>query len=209
MNVFPFATRSGAGTWAIWLFVLGICVFLVAVTIYLQDEPVTPALASIATNYGTVASVTAEPQPERNYHNIAQWQLFGRPPAIVPIATSQHDVQLDGVPSGQLPESDGTLKLSGVVYSSAGDTSFAIVQPASGKDESYVTGDALPGGVELHKIDRARIVVRRNGRLEEVPLPQWGDKRSGPSSQNDAGQRVGSRPQVPIERAIEMVAPES
>ena len=209
MSEFPFASRSSVGTWAIYLFFVGVCAVLVAITIYTQNKRVTLAATSIAPRDKTAAVITAKPPVERNYRLIAQWHLFDKPSVAVPTTIPQPDEQLVSVPIGRLPVSDMKLSLTGVVHSADGDTTFAIVQHGPGKDKTYAAGDTLPGEVQLHKIDTTRIVVRRNGRFEEVALPQWGDGRNSPSSQKDTGKRVSSRPQVPTERALEMAVPES
>ncbi len=208
MSKIIFATRHSARTRAIGLVVAGSCVLLLAAThrwFHPHRAQVAAAAGSVTAPNSNVMRIEGEPLPERDYRKIAQWHLFGKPAAAI----SERDEQPEGIAAGRLPLSGSELALTGVLYSGDEVTTLAIVAHASSKEKTYAVGDTLPSEGKLHQIERTRIVIRRDGRFEEVRLPRWGAERGGLPSQDDAGQRAESKPRKPMGRPFVSTAPAS
>ena len=125
---------------------------------------------------------------------IARQHLFGEagkappPPKDVPI---------------EAPETQLRLTLQGVyVPQRSGGRAWAIIADASGNDETYVPGSALPGGATLKEIHKDRVILMRNGQYETLRLPQemlddslnrGSVQRGGGVNRTRAGAAAGNR----------------
>ena len=206
MSEIHFAMRTRTRKCVIGLFSIGACVLLVAVSrqwFHPLNQRVATATASATTSNEYATSIAAEPLPEHDYGQIAQWHLFGKPAAAAPA----EDERLKSIPVGRLPASHAKLALTGVVYASNSEARLAIVAHAASKENTYAVGDTLPGEAELHKIERNRIVVRRNERFEELLLPRLGDRRSRTLPHSDAPLGADSSPRAPTGRPFVSAAP--
>ncbi len=125
--------------------------------------------ASAVPRTGTVATT-----PPPDYHEIAAWHLFGEAteePSTSTAAVSVPDEPADATPD-ELPPSTAGLQVTGIVTSSTGAGARAVIMDKAGRQSENAIGDRLPGNIELYAIERARVVIRRNGVLEEIALPQ-------------------------------------
>jgi len=91
----------------------------------------------------------------------------------------------------EAPETQLRLTLRGIYLAGrGGDSGFAIIADAGGKDETYAIGDPLPGGAVLKEIYPDRVILERQGRLETLRLPRdQGGGRSVTSVSSGAGAR--------------------
>lgn len=71
----------------------------------------------------------------------------------------------------EAPETTLQLVLRGVIATGSAGTARAIIAGRSG-EESYRIGDDLPGGAVLERIFPNRVLLRRNGRFEELRMPR-------------------------------------
>lgn len=144
-----------------------------------------------------VAAVEPAQTPARDFTAIAGWHLFGQADGAAagdPAAAGDAPVRPDQtVPDGPLPVSQIPLSLTGVVYSPNGEARYAILAHARSGDRSYAIGDRLPGDAELRRIEPRRIVVRRDGRFEEIPLPRLGEPQSGTAPREAPPASPGTR----------------
>jgi len=87
----------------------------------------------------------------------AHFTLFGQPPASA--------VSTRAIPASQL-----NAKVQGIYAEGRGGA--AIISVNNGPENVYVIGDRLPGGSVITGIAPTRVIIRRNGAQEALPLPQ-------------------------------------
>ncbi|NWO05938.1 MAG: general secretion pathway protein GspC [Alteromonadaceae bacterium] len=76
-----------------------------------------------------------------------------------------------------LPETNLRLTLRGAL---AGDGEFpgsALVEDQSGNTEAYLVGDTLPGNAQLRTVLPERVIIERNGALENLFFPDTDESR--------------------------------
>ena len=64
------------------------------------------------------------------------------------------------------------LQLRGTIAADEPERSLAIIAEANGKEQVYAVGDPVPGNASLHAIYPDRVILRRAGQLETLPLPR-------------------------------------
>lgn len=117
-----------------------------------RDEPMT----------GTAA---AAPEPRSlSRGSLAGWHLFGS--VLTPVDHRR--------PVDDLPDSSLDLTVAGILAGDGSDAGFALIADASGQQQVYRAGDTLPGGARVQQIHPDRVVVRHDGRDENLRLP-WED----------------------------------
>ena len=97
-----------------------------------------------------------------NQGSLSQWHLFGQ--------SSATDSMLSDAQSA--PETDLQLSLRGTLNLESREDGLAIIVDDTGRQQAYRVGDALPGGAVLESITSRRVLLRRNGALEGLSLPQ-------------------------------------
>jgi type II secretory pathway component PulC len=113
------------------------------------------------------ASTTTATQTSNQLAQIPKWHLFGQtPPNITNTA--------------QIPLSDLNLTLVGTLLKPKHSHSSALIKDASGNIKSYRIGDMITSGVTLFKIMPDSVVIKRNGELEKLTLPNRELKFSPP-----------------------------
>lgn len=117
----------------------------------------------------SVSTASAAPP---NYYEIADWHLFGEPGDEVSTAAMAVADSVDAVALENLPPSAVALRVTGTVTSSTGAGARAVIMDDAGRQSENAIGDQLPGNIELYAIERGRVVIRRNGALEAIALPQ-------------------------------------
>ena len=90
--------------------------------------------------------------------SIAQWHLFGD---AMPVAR-----QVVAAPETQL-----RLFLRGTLNTDVDGEGIAIIADAEGGEQAYRAGDALPGGATLTEVHAGRVLLSREGVLEQLSLP--------------------------------------
>ena len=117
-------------------------------------------------------AVTVASKTPPDYDEIAGWHLFGEASTESSVA----DNPVVDAPAGEAPEnlppSPVALQVTGTVISSTGAGARAVIMDGAGRQSENAIGDRLPGNIELHAIERTRVVIRRNGVLEAIALPQ-------------------------------------
>ncbi|HLS05093.1 MAG TPA: type II secretion system protein N [Wenzhouxiangella sp.] len=111
-----------------------------------------------------------------------RWDLFGRTASLPP-------VQLQPAASA---DSSG-LRLKGLM---AGPRGFAIIAAEGSGEDFYRAGDELPGGRRIEAVEAQRVLVERNGKIEQLAFDssQPGGRRAGRQAlQNNAGGVDASR----------------
>lgn len=115
-----------------------------------------PIQASIAEEKVAVE----QSRPERN---IDQFELFGAPP--------DPNQQAEAVKTEDLPKTNLRLILRGVSASTEIDKASALIEGPDKQTLKYAINDTLPGNAKLKSVHEKRIVIERNGRLENLYFP--------------------------------------
>lgn len=149
--------------------------------------------------------------------DIAQWNLFGQPnktqipvkKVIEDLPETRLQLRLLGVSSTATDGNDWAGTHVGV-NTGANDittqqqTNWALVEDQSKKADFFYIGDKLPGNARLHSVFANRIVIDRNGKLEELFFPDDWDKRPinqpGGTNRRTASDQVV--PNNPFEQAV-------
>ena len=155
------AARRSVEAWLVRLphFATGLAgvAFCFAFYYHLDKEgPVSPlgSLDIPATHEGTPLRNAPDPA------EIATWHLFG-----VQETSDKAEVRVEA------PETRLNLALKGVFLDKDEQRARAIISTASGEDQ-YAIGDSVTGNVSLRAIERYRVIIERNGRLESLSLPR-------------------------------------
>ncbi|UZE94471.1 type II secretion system protein N [Alkalimarinus alittae] len=102
---------------------------------------------------------TARPQRE-----IDQFELFGNP------ADSEQQEAI--VTTENLPKTNLRLVLRGVSASNEVERVSALIEGPDKETLKYSINDELPGSAKLKSVHEKRIVIQRNGRLENLYFPE-------------------------------------
>lgn len=103
---------------------------------------------------------TQQPRPERK---IDQFELFGTP--------TDPNQQAAAVKTEDLPKTNLRLMLRGVSASTKLDRASALIEGPDKETLKYAVNDTLPGNAKLKSVHEKRIVIERNGRLENLYFP--------------------------------------
>jgi len=122
-----------------------------------------------------------------NQGSLSQWHLFGQ--------SSATDSMLSDAQSA--PETDLQLSLRGTLNLESREDGLAIIVDDTGRQQAYRVGDALPGGAVLESITSRRVLLRRNGALEGLSLPQNDIvSTTGPAGQSPSGNSNAGKPRA-------------
>lgn len=105
----------------------------------------------------------AQPVPDID---LARVDLFGQPGA---------DTRPEEVDTENLPETNLRLFLRGVLAAEGEQPASALVEDSKGETEVYVVGEELPGGATLRSVHPRRIIIERDGKLENLYFPEPDD----------------------------------
>lgn len=108
---------------------------------------------------------TAAAQPRVD---LASLSLFG-----TANVTTQQTVE-----TAKLPKTNLRLVLRGVMASTDKGPASALVEGPDQKTQTYNLGDTLPGNAKLHAVYANRVVIERQGRLENLYFPKLEDTGS-------------------------------
>lgn len=158
----PFAWRRQAdaavrrGVWAVWGPRLASLLFATLLVqagfaAWRAGRPLPEATSSVRP--GPVAAATQG----ADVALIAGRHLFGEPAATE---------------AEQAPPSRANLVLGGTWHVTDGTGGYALIGETGGRQRPYRPGDQLPGGAELVEIRADRVLIRRDGRSETLPLPR-------------------------------------
>ena len=105
------------------------------------------------------------------------------------------------VDTEDLPETNLRLVLRGVMAGRSEHLTSALVEGPDSETDVYRVGEELPGEARLHQVYQRRIVIERNGELENLSFPEEDTdgevavrgSRSESSRDGDAGSETTSR----------------
>ncbi|ARU56886.1 type II secretory pathway protein N [Oleiphilus messinensis] len=100
--------------------------------------------------------------------NIQQYNLFGNPAAQTQPKPVQQDTE-------NLPQTNLKLTLRGVSYSDENKVASALIEGPDRKTETYQIGESIAGNTALHAVYPQRVVLSRNGVLENLYFPELSD----------------------------------
>jgi len=107
----------------------------------------------------------AAPPPRRDFASaIVRHNLFG----VAPADTAPARVE----PAAEAPDTQLNLELRGVLAYNPESSALAIISEARGDEKVYAIGDELPGSATLEEVLTDHVILRRNGRLEKLRLPE-------------------------------------
>jgi general secretion pathway protein C len=95
--------------------------------------------------------------------NLASFALFGEAGKEIP--KSEPDTE-------NLPETNLRLFLRGVLAASGDFPGSALVEDDKRNTEAYLVGDELPGNATLRSVRANRIIIERDGKLENLYFPE-------------------------------------
>jgi len=140
---------------------------LIAVIVWLlagltwQLVPAPQAGSAPAQNRGT--QNVAQPPKQDYASSIVKHNLFGVAPA-----NSAHLAQ----PVTDAPDTQLNLELRGVLAYDPEASALAIISEGRGNEKVYAIGDELPGSATLQEVLADHVILKRNGRLEKLRLPE-------------------------------------
>jgi general secretion pathway protein C len=111
--------------------------------------------------------------------NLASLDLFGS-------AAQAEDGPQDDTEN--LPETNLRLYLRGVLAADGEFPGSALIEDNKDKTEAYLVGDELPGNATLRSVYPNRVIIERQGKLENLFFPEPDDR---------AGVSVAAEPQTP------------
>lgn len=124
------------------------------------EQPLANARQGVSKNVEPTPSAQ-EPSPRID---INQLQLFGNP--------SESAEQKPAVATENLPKTNLRLVLRGVSASSDVERVSALIEGPDKETQKYAINDKLPGNAKLKSVHEKRIVIERNGRLENLYFPE-------------------------------------
>jgi len=102
--------------------------------------------------------------PKRDYASaIVKHNLFGVAAIETPSATQ---------PVADAPDTQLNLELRGVLAYDPEASALAIISEGRGDERVYAIGDELPGSATLEEVLADHVILKRNGRLEKLRLPE-------------------------------------
>ncbi len=110
------------------------------------------------------AAVGRKAQPRRDYAaEIVKHNLFGAATAsATPVAQTVSEA----------PDTKLNLELHGVLAYDPEADALAIISEGRGEERVYAIGDELPGSATLEEVLADHVILKRNGRLEKLRLPE-------------------------------------
>lgn len=75
-----------------------------------------------------------------------------------------------------LPETNLRIFLRGVMAADGEFPASALIEDSSNRTEAYMTGHEIPGGATLRTIRPNRVILERNGKLENLYFPETKDQ---------------------------------
>ena len=150
------------------------------------------------TNAAMVAAAPAaqyssqkEKAPDVDINGLAKLHIFGRyaPPAAK-VADEQQPVPEPELDLSALPKTKINLKLSGIGYSANDSRASAIIVTPDGQHDHFVIGEEIITNASVHLIERDRVIIKHNGKLEVLELP---DANTGNPNGPNRNRRIAKR----------------
>lgn len=106
----------------------------------------------------------ATPPPQRDHAGeIVKRNLFGVAPTDAPRVEE---------PVAEAPDTQLNLELRGVLAYNPEASALAIISEGRSDEKVYAIGDELPGSATLEEVLADHVILKRNGRLEKLRLPE-------------------------------------
>ncbi len=122
----------------------------------------TPQVASASVQTRSTPGITR--QPRRDYAAaILKHNVFGVAAGNAP---KKAEVVAD------TPDTQLNLELRGVLAYDPEASALAIISEGRGEEKVYGIGDELPGSATLEEVLADHVILKRNGRLEKLRLPE-------------------------------------
>ena len=87
------------------------------------------------------------------------------------------------------------LKLTGVMYSTLAENSFAFIANARGKENAYAVGDDVFNGVKIQQINPDHVILLVGGEHQRLPLQKLGSDKKDSNRSSTQVQRNTNRTQ--------------
>ncbi|MGD2117148.1 MAG: type II secretion system protein N [Chromatiales bacterium] len=144
-----------------------------AVQTFMNNESNKPTASAFEKKENTITSTS-----RRDYSKLASWNLFG-----VPIKKDANKIPT----AKPVPTAETRLKLEllGTVSNSTSNDGFAIISQDGKQHKTYHTGDNLPGNAVLYAVEKNRVILKRNDRLESLAL-----KKPEETASPETGSRI-------------------
>ena len=118
---------------------------------------------------------------------LAQLALFGRAPSA----------QSTPVPETEnLPKTNLRLILRGALAADGEFPGSALIEHPDGATEVYMVGDSLPGDARLRTVLSNRVILERNGKLENLYFPETENRNGVELISNSQSQPVSPERQA-------------
>ena len=142
--------------------ILVILIAAMLITLALQAyEFFIPAFSEPKQQVAQSANIPSpQPRPDRK---IDEYKLFGTP--------QSNDQQAAAIKTEDLPKTNLRLLLRGVSASTEIERASALIEGPDKETLKYAINDKLPGNAKLKSVHEKRIVIERNGRLENLYFP--------------------------------------
>ncbi|MFZ1859265.1 MAG: type II secretion system protein N [Candidatus Competibacter sp.] len=131
-----------------------------------------PLPASAAPAPGSPSSEMAITQQPADYAAVGAWHLFGQMEA-------PRLVEAPPPPASVTPLN---LRLVGVFFIERGGKALALIAEGSGLERSYRSGEELPGGARLDRIQRDSVIISHGGQQDTLNLPRLDSADRSPAS---------------------------
>lgn len=89
---------------------------------------------------------------------------------------ASEEAEPEVVTPANVPKTNLSLTLRGIVAESTDDAGFALIADGRGENKLYRIGDTVPGNAKLHAVEEERVLLNRGGRIEALSLPREFDQ---------------------------------
>ncbi len=125
--------------------------------------------------------------------SLDELEVFGKP--------GEEPAEPEVVDTENLPETNLRLVLRGVMAAPVEHRTSALVEGPDSETDVYFIGEELPGDARLHQVHQRRIVIERNGELENLSFPEETSDGEmavrGTSDRNNEGRTESDRRRTP------------
>ncbi|MGM0952369.1 MAG: type II secretion system protein N [Pseudomonadota bacterium] len=130
---------------------------------------------------------------------LAQLALFGKPPSTksTPVPETEN-----------LPETNLRLTLRGALAADGDFPGSALIEHPDGETEVYMVGDSLPGDALLRTVLSSRVILERNGKLENLYFPEAEDRSGVELASDSQSQTAPPSEQSPAARPAVEASPD-
>lgn len=133
-------------------------IFTLALQSYYFVQPLQEQTSSAQQSSHPIAA-----QPSRPQRNVSEYKLFGTP--------TKEEAAPQIAETENLPKTNLRLILRGASSSGDINKASALIEGPDKETLKYVVNDTLPGNAKLKSVYEKRVVIERNGRLENLYFP--------------------------------------